>query len=1430
MYRKIYPLRSLDDAPTLCIENCIEVKRSEDEWLLVGGQDISAPVIPTNINKQRKRDDVRFVLNGKNMYVAKPDPKLLLADYLRSIGLTGTKVACGEGGCGACTVLIEGDSHGPRHVNACMKPFVTVDGLSITTTEGVGSSSKAFSTVQKALADNNGSQCGYCSPGWVMSMESLLRTNPSPTAIEIESYFDGNICRCTGYRSILHGFRTLATSTNACKRKCGSDGCKRCPVGSNSDKGGDIVRILDDIEDSVCTGKKPDVLVFQDHGYKWVRVNSVKEAQSILMANPNISTRLVVGNTSIGVTKYYTKGTHRHAPDVKLFIDISGIPALLEIKDVPKTETGRAGLYVGAAVTLNSLLIKCESLAHQAFDNSYLQTIATHLKRVANNQVRNAGCWAGNIAIALQFPEFVSDVLLVLAGANATVTIQSVHTHDKSILPVWGSRFTSTCATKQKYKSNRDDSMYCSGCMYTIALADIHSYNFRQGDIILNCFIPKPSAEIASGVTNAYRTYKVAARKRNSHAIVNASFNVKITTSGTCLSALCFFGGVINGKGLWRAHALEAYLVGKDLSSEQTLQGAFSTLTSEIVETRTRANEMIRREHKGKGRRKDPSSQFIDNVYTQSLARGFWYKFVLSLQTCVDSRLRSAINTPARALSKAVHHYPMAVNKEVPLSMPMTKLSARCQTSGEIVYTDDAAARYISTALCGAFVYSTEGNASIVSMDATEALQMPGVRDVVCAEDIARMGCTNDVGMFPGDEELFASRKVHAIGQSIGLILADTYAHARDAARHVVVQYDVNPKGPLLGVQAAIDAKSYFKPNDTCKTIEQLRKGDVEKALKSSHRVISGESFIKPQQHFQMETHSCVAIPAENGKMTLLASAQGPAQLRKLVANLLQCNSNMVTVVGKRMGGAFGSKITRNGPTACAAAVAAKKHNMPVRVLNDRNTDMDMFGSREALLCKYVVGVSEESKIVAMKIEYISIAKLFTEFYMDGGYCYDTSLESLSACMMQMDNCYNFENFLADGKVVRTNIPTPTSMCSPGAMQAIFNMECILEHVAREMHMGSNLIRERNFLEIGNSTPYGQTIADTGGGDFTLNRVWKQVIKDSRYAERVHEIKNFNSANRWRKRGIAVTPVKYGMVDSGVGAATKLDVMAEDGTVQLSTGGTEMGQGLYTKVAQAVASKLPVDVKQIVITDTDTSIVPNASVTGGSSTSECCVASALQACDCLLATMKPYMKQGTLWKNAVTAARKAGENLSVTSFNQELPLRPPQAFDYYVYCASATEVEVDILTGETEIKRVDIVYDGGKSLNPEVDLGQIQGAFTMASGLMLTEDYVRTMDGALYSNGTWEYKLPQSLDIPIEFNVRFLDHSKNSAGVRGSKAVGEPPMQLGVCILLAAKNAVYAAKEELGKSMDHFQLDAPATTSVLHTAVGVLPIDMRLTI
>ncbi len=734
--------------------------------------------------------------------------------------------------------------------------------------------------------------------------------------------------------------------------------------------------------------------------------------------------------------------------------------------------------------------------------------------------------------------------------------------------------------------------------------------------------------------------------------------------------------------------------------------------------------------------------------------------------------------------------------------------SARAQVAGAAHYVDDIPE--VKGTLHAAPILSTVAHGRLLGIDATEALGMPGVRAVLTANDLPGDPM---LATFTHDEPIFARDTVQHVGQVVGLVVADTVMQARRAARRVKLRID--PLPAVLDVRAAVAAKSWVLPPVT------VTRGNADAALARATHRLQGQLDVGGQEHFYLEGQVAYALPLEQNQWWVHASTQHPGEIQHWVAHALGVASNAVTVECRRMGGGFGGKETQAGHVAVWAALAAQHTGRPVKLRLDRDDDFMVTGKRHPFAYDWDVGFDATGRITGLKLMLAA----------NCGFSADLSGPVADRAVFHADNAY----FLEDVEIVsyrcRTNVQSHTAFRGFGGPQGMIVTEAILGDIARHLGLDALAVRQRNFYGTTerNVTHYGMTVEDN-----IIAPLVARLAADARYAERRADIARWNATQPVLRRGIAITPVKFGISFTATffNQAGALVNVYTDGSVQVNHGGTEMGQGLHTKVCQIVADELGLPFERVRITASHTGKVPNASATAASSGTDLNGRAAQFAAREVRARLAAHVAKqqgcepgaivfqaglvrgpgGTqTWEQVVDDAYHARVQLWSDGFyatpkihydKYTLSGRP---FFYFAYGAACTEVAIDTLTGESRVLKVDILHDAGRSINPAIDIGQIEGGFIQGMGWLTTEQLVWTDRGLLATHAPSTYKIPATGDLPAHFHVALWPEANREDNVAGSKAVGEPPFMLALSVFEAMRDAVAAARG------GPVHLDAPAT-------------------
>ncbi|MBF6622199.1 MAG: xanthine dehydrogenase molybdopterin binding subunit [Pseudomonas stutzeri] len=737
--------------------------------------------------------------------------------------------------------------------------------------------------------------------------------------------------------------------------------------------------------------------------------------------------------------------------------------------------------------------------------------------------------------------------------------------------------------------------------------------------------------------------------------------------------------------------------------------------------------------------------------------------------------------------------------------------SAPKHVTGEAVYVDDRLE--FPNQLHVYARMSDRAHARILSIDTSPCYQIPGVAIAITAKDVPGQ---LDIGaVLPGDP-LLADGKVEFVGQPVIAVAADSLETARKAAMAAIIEYE--DLEPVLDVVDALRKQHFVLDSHTHK------RGDSASALATAPRRLQGTLHIGGQEHFYLETQVSSVMPTEDGGMIVYTSTQNPTEVQKLVAEVLGVSMNRIVIDMRRMGGGFGGKETQAAGPACMCAVIAHLTGRPTKMRLPRMEDMHMTGKRHPFYVEYDVGFDDDGMLQGIQIDLAG----------NCGYSPDLSGSIVDRAMFHSDNAYYLGDVTIHGHRCKTNTASNTAYRGFGGPQGMVAIEEIMDAVARELGKDPLEIRKRNYYgkTERNVTPYYQTVEHN-----MLDEMTAELEASSDYAKRREEIRAFNAASPILKKGLALTPVKFGIsfTASFLNQAGALVHVYTDGSIHLNHGGTEMGQGLNTKVAQVVAEVFQVDIDRIQITATNTDKVPNTSPTAASSGTDLNGKAAQNAALTIKQRLVEFaarhytvteedvqFKNGQVrirdrfitFEELIQQAYFGQVSLSSTGFYRTPKIyydrdqargRP---FYYYAYGAACSEVLVDTLTGEYRMLRSDILHDVGASLNPAIDIGQVEGGFVQGMGWLTMEELVWNDKGKLMTSGPASYKVPAVADMPLDLRVKLVENRKNPEDtVFHSKAVGEPPFMLGISVWCAIKDAVASLADYKVQP----KIDAPAT-------------------
>ena len=751
--------------------------------------------------------------------------------------------------------------------------------------------------------------------------------------------------------------------------------------------------------------------------------------------------------------------------------------------------------------------------------------------------------------------------------------------------------------------------------------------------------------------------------------------------------------------------------------------------------------------------------------------------------------------------------------------------SALKHASGQALYIDDMPEP--PGTLHGALVLSPVASGRLAKLDLSAAAAAPGVVATLVAEDIP--GRNSTAG--PGKEEpLFVVDRVEFAGQPLAMVVADTLDAARAAAERAVIE--IEETEAILDIATALARQAYVQAPST------LRRGDPETALKTAPHRLSAEFSVGGQEHFYLEGQVAFALPGEDGDLVVHSSTQHPTEVQHVCAQLLSCDFNRVTAVVRRLGGGFGGKESNASWVAGAAALGAHKTGRPVKLRLPREIDMIATGKRHPFFYRYTVGFDDDGRVLALDAMLAA----------DAGFSLDLTPGVMARALTHADNAYWIPHFRAVGYACRTNKQSNTAFRGFGGPQGVVVMEDAIDRIAHHLKRDANELRALNFYRAGrDETPYGQTVDENH-----LARCWAEVKQGGDFERRRAEVDAFNRTSPILKRGLGLFPLKFGISFNlpHMNQAGALVHVYTDGSIRLNHGGTEMGQGLFIKVAQVVAEVFGVEVERIRPSATSTAEVPNTSPTAASTGSDLNGWAAWEAANMIKGRMIAFASEHFSaaeseieFADGTVRIAKPGSNqvvsfgelaklcwigrvsLSATGFYKTPKIHWDAAamrgrpFFYFSFGAAMAEVAVDTLTGESRVLRADLVQDCGASLNPAIDLGQIEGAFVQGQGWFTCEELWWDAKGRLRTVGPSTYKIPGSRDVPRMFNVKMLENAASrEATIFRSKAVGEPPLLLATAVWTALKDAISAA----GDGRTAVRLDAPATPERVLAALATV--------
>ncbi len=745
--------------------------------------------------------------------------------------------------------------------------------------------------------------------------------------------------------------------------------------------------------------------------------------------------------------------------------------------------------------------------------------------------------------------------------------------------------------------------------------------------------------------------------------------------------------------------------------------------------------------------------------------------------------------------------------------------SAVGHVSGESVYIDDIP--FQKNELLVDFFGSPVAHGRIKSLDLLEAAKIPGVVGLYTYKDL---GGINKFGPILQDEVLLCEDHTSFIGEPIVVIAAET-AKAIKLAKEAI-KLDIEELKPILTIDEAKAQKAFIDRTYT------IKRGDIKAAFKGAKHVIEGTLVTGGQDHFSLESQAAIVYPGENNQIVIHSSTQAPSEVQQVAARVLGLQQNQVICITKRMGGGFGGKETQATHPAVMAGLVALKTKRPARIIYTIDDDMKYTGGRHPFQNDYKVGFDDDGNILALE----------AHLYTDGGAANDLSTAVLGRALTHSDNAYYIPNVELYGSICKTNYPPNTAFRGFGGPQGVILIENIIEEIAAYLKVDAFEVRSKNCygLEDRNVTPYGQLLQNN-----TLPRLFRELVQTSDYKSRLENVKEFNSKSQTHLKGISLTAVKFGIsfTNKFLNQANALVNIYLDGSVQVSTGATEMGQGVNTNIQQLVAEEFSIDPKFVIVMTTSTEKNNNTSATAASSATDLNGSAAVNACQKLKQTLsecaaayfsskeigignysesivfadgfvfdqrRPHNRIAfpELVGMAYRERRSLGERgyYITKGIDFDWSIGQGNPFLYFTNGCAVSEVLIDRFTGQLKVERADILMDVGRPINPGINRGQIIGAYIQGLGWASMEELKYSDKGALLAHSPTTYKIPNIYDVPPILNVNIIDNDTNTANVRGTKAVGEPPFVLGISVWTAVKHALsFVSNEELPR------LSLPAT-------------------
>jgi len=1278
-----------------------------------------------------------------------------------------------------------------------------------------------------------------------MSLYGTLRTSGwKPRVSDCESSFDGNLCRCTGYRPILDAAKCIAQDFE----ECAATGANAVAASSSPPQAwtekGDVAIVTTTSHSKRSEHGMEDLLMRQEAidtsspTLVFPEVLKRRPPVPIMFSHPSCSWRWYAPTTLTSMLELAAwlpafriyNGNTDFLQEVRRGVELDAIVSALHVPELRGVQKTGSEVSIGLAEPLtdvvDALRLLCAdgsgSEGRDSFDRESwagAAEVAKVLSSFGSKQIRN---WCGLGSLLLR-----SDVVPVLAAAGCRVIVQRLSdpTGEKAMVQLQTQKELQNkpvgSETRSHGKITADQARFCTQRLagskasagplggpdltVTERVVPLLGLEFGAGEVALRLLLPKtrPGSVI--------RSYRGRLRRDGAYSVASAAMRLDLEgpeSPPIVTGAEFMLHDVGPGRRTMVFPSATAVLLGKPLPvPELTRHEALKKFVEEV--------EAL-----------EPTAATAHGFYRKALAASFFLDLLRGLNSDhsfgVPRPLSSGMQRYEDLRHGGMHacpdHRPLSdTAPRSPVGQPVIHTSAIEQSTGEAVYVDDLPVP--SDCLWAAHVASPYPKAKIHGIDFSAAVRVPGVhgyfdyRDLITRVQEKHIPVNNAY-------KIFTTGLATAVGHTVGITVAETPELAKKAA--ALVKVDWEQLDPVLTVHDAVEKQSLIPYNHV---IEQ---GDVDGILaqcREEGRIVEGTLELGGQEHFYLEPHAVMAVPGEGGEMTIYTATQCVHKTQKTVASALGVPCSKVVVKCKRMGGAFGGKEVLSTFIAGRLAIAAKRLRRSVRMVLDRKEDMEISGQRHPFFAKFCCGFDCDGRVLGYAVD----------CFTNGGHTTSITKDIMDRALGHAHNAYHIANFRAKGVCCDTNWYSFTAFRGFGAPQAMLVIETAMEMVAAKLGRSVEAVRLLNLMPPGGCTPYGQVVEHN-----ILKPMWETLWRDADVDARLKAVDDFNRRSEpHRKRGLCVLPTKYGVNFPAKflnQAGAFVCVYQQDATVLVCHAGTEMGQGLNIKLAQIAANALGCDLQKVHVGETSSDKVPNASPTAASVGSDLNGMAVLDACEQLAARLKPYRQQGEgpeSWVCAVQAAYmdrvslfaegfyampNCGEydwNLDTTDNSKR-----GKMYCYHSFGVCCAEVEVDLRTGEWSCQRADVLMDVGHSLNPAIDIGQIEGAFVQGMGLYTLEelhwaarDVPWAQPGTLVTTSPHTYKIPAASDVPCDFRVSLWAGTPNPRAVHSSKAVGEPPTFLSAAVFFAIKRAICAANGTAFESMD-----SPATAERIRAA------------